>query len=196
MIHDGITILDYKLKPLDDIEYAGWIAEELFEKFVKWAKHKDAKTISVVELKPGETASLIGADGTINVDKIKYGIWEVYGDPHMKENPRKKETKMGIPDKKTSLFKIMDEIDETPNEYRFRMQPPSKFHENSLKYGKKSITKGVRAIYGCPKKEWVPRLEKCKKGMAMQSLRLSKDVFHSKTEAAGWIARHTKPRRE
>lgn len=113
-----------------------------------------------------------------------------------RRNPRKKEMKMGAPDKKTSLFKIMDEIDETPNEYRFRMQPPSKFHEKSLKYGKKPITKGVRAIYGCPKAEWAPRLEKCKKGMSMQSLRLSKDVFHSKTEAAGWIARHTKPRRE
>lgn len=164
--------------------------------------------------------------GTSATGIMNWGIWKVYGSPDtllkvnprgrhryldwkketeeaaeelakkQKKNPRKKEMKMGIPDKKPSLFKILDEIDETPNEYRFRMQPPSKFHEKSLKYGKKPITKGIRAIYGCPKAEWAPRLEKCKKGMAMQSLRLSKDIFHSKTEAAGWIARHTRPRRE
>ena len=123
-------------------------------------------------------------------------------------NLRKKEMKMGVPDKKTSLFKIIDEIDETPNEYRFRMQPPSKFHEDSLKYGKKPITRGVRAVYGCPKDDWKPfeRLShsryrygimgECKKGMIMQSLRLMKTVFKTKESAAKWIARHTKPRRE
>ena len=116
--------------------------------------------------------------------------------PFTKSNPRKKEMNMGAPDKKASLSKILDEIDETPNEYRFRMMPPSKFHEDSLKYGSKSITTGVRAIYGCLKDAWAPRLQKCKKGMVMQSLRLSKDVFHSATEAAGWIAKHTKPKRK
>lgn len=200
MIYDGITILDRNLKPLDSIGIGGDWKEKILNKITNWADSHNIKIVSVVRLvHPGE-ASAFGVDDIIKIETpatgtMSWGIWKVYGNvPY--NNPRKKEMKMGKLDKISNIKKIMDAIDETPNEYRFRMQPPSKFHKESFRYSDLDAKGRISVIYGCPKGEWASQEQRCKKGTVIQSLRLHKESFRTKESAAKWIAKHTKPRRE
>ncbi len=176
-----------------------WVRKALrLHRYLDWKKEtekaaeessKRKRKKSVHDMSPEEKKQMVA-------DMMKKGVVVESAE---RRNPRKKEMVMGISAKSptvSSVKKIMDEIDEQPSEWRFRMQPPSKFHEDSLRYGSKSITRGVRAIYGCPKDDWAPNLRRCKKGMVMQSLRLMRTVFKTKESAAKWISRHTRPRRE
>lgn len=110
-------------------------------------------------------------------------------------NPRKKYRELRKPARPGNYQKIMKEIDEKPNEWRFRLLPPGKFHPDSFR--SKEITEGVRAITGCEKGKCSQHMlheigRGCKKGsIQFQALRLSKSVFKTKESAARWIAAHT-----
>lgn len=119
------------------------------------------------------------------------GYWNIYRDGGEKfiedkkvENPRKKYRELRKPTRSGNYQKIMKEIDEKPNEWRFRLLPPGKFEE--FRYD--DVTRGVRAIAACPKDQW--SRGRCKVGMQYQALRLSKTVFKTKESAAKWLTAH------
>jgi len=185
-----------KLNPRGRHRYLDWKKETEEAAAELEKKHEFQKKAQALR-KIGAGGGALTPDDIAQVEKSWNIEWK--DGKYISKNPRKKEMKMGVPDKSptiSSVKKIMDEIDEKPSEWRFRMQLPSKFHEDSLRYGSKSITRGVRAVYGCPKDEWAPKLHRCKKGMVMQSLRLMRTVFKTKESAAKWISSHTKSRGE
>ena len=70
----------------------------------------------------------------------------------------------------------MPNLDETENEFRYRLKDPSKFDPKSLRY--KEITDGVSLIVGCPKGQY--QQGRCRVGVGPQVLWSSKAELTNK----------------
>lgn len=97
------------------------------------------------------------------------------------QNPRKS---------KLSISEIEKSIDETENEYRFRLNNPSKYDESSFRY--KKITRGISLVIACEKGLFFHN--KCIGSTESQSIRFSKEEFgyniSGKKKVVAWLQKH------
>lgn len=80
-------------------------------------------------------------------------------------------------------------LEETENEIRARLQSPDKYDPDSFRRSPFKGSKGVDAIFGCPKGNW--KGGRCQVGMQIQSLRFSKEAGWTLAKARAWLKEHS-----
>lgn len=85
----------------------------------------------------------------------------------------------------------MPGIEESENEWRYRIEDPDKYDSDSFRrgpYPPKKPFAGVSAIWGCPKGSWSGG--RCQVGMQLQALRFKKTVFKTREQVRAWLKKH------